>query len=157
MLTQAEAELFESQAKEAGAYRAEIYVGHAGYDILADERLLTSADVSGLANHELPTVLTAMTCIAGDFALPFIDSVAEELVRKPEGGAAAAWAHTWMSENDHAVYLAERYYAAVFGGRSSTIGEAITTAMREYEQTSRPQYMLHTYTLLGDPAMRLAW
>jgi len=133
------------------------YVGHAGYDILADERLLTSADVTGLANHELPTVLTAMTCIAGDFALPFIDSVAEELVRKPEGGAAAAWAPTWMSENDHAVYLAERYYAAVFGGRSSTIGEAITTAMREYEQTSRPQYMLHTYTLLGDPAMRLAW
>ena len=33
MLTQAEAELFESQAKEAGVYRAEVYVGHAGYGV----------------------------------------------------------------------------------------------------------------------------
>ena len=33
MLTQAEANEFESQAKEAGAYRAEIYVGHAGYGV----------------------------------------------------------------------------------------------------------------------------
>ena len=131
------------------------YVGHAGYDVLADERLLTSDDVASLANREHPTVLTAMTCVAGDFALPFLDSVGEELVQKPEGGAAAVWAPTWMSENDHAVFLAERYYAAVFGERPVTIGEAVTTAMQDYERTSRPGYTLHIYTLLGDPAMRL--
>ena len=133
------------------------YVGHAGYDVLADERLLSNADVAGLSNHEVPTVMTAMTCVAGDFASPFVESVAEALVRKPEGGAAAVWAPTWMSENDHAVFLAERYYGAVFGRRPFTIGEAVTTAMQDYEQTWRPQYMLQIYTLLGDPAMRLAW
>ena len=53
------------------------------------------------------------------------------------------------------MYLAERYYATVFGGRSPTIGEAITTAMQDYEQTWRPPYMLHIYVLLGDPAMKL--
>jgi hypothetical protein len=133
------------------------YVGHAGYDVLADERLLSNADVAGLTNDEIPTVMTAMTCVAGDFASPFVESVAEALVRKPEGGAAAVWAPTWMSENDHAVFLAERYYGAVFGRRPFTIGEAVTTAMQDYEQTWRPQYMLQIYTLLGDPAMRLAW
>ena len=127
------------------------YVGHAGYDVLADERLLTNADVASLANNEHPTVLTAMTCIAGDFASPFIDTVGEELVRKPEGGAAAVWAPTWMSENDHAVYLAERYYATVFGGRSPTIGEAITTAMQDYEQTWRPRTCSTPTTCSGIP------
>jgi hypothetical protein len=55
-----------------------------------------------------------------------------------------------MSENEHAVFLAERYYATGFGRRPSTIGEAITTAMQEYEQTWRPQYLLRN-SLLGDP------
>ncbi len=132
------------------------YVGHAGYDVLADERLLTSQDVAALDNPDDPTLLTAMTCVAGDFALPFADSLAEELVLKPQGGAAAAWAPTWMSENDHAVFLAERYYGRVFGG-TQTMGEAVTAAMQDYQQTWRPQYMLHIYTLLGDPATRLTW
>ena len=78
-------------------------------------------------------------------------------MRQPAGGAAAVWAPTWMSENEHAVFLAERYYATGFGRRPATIGEAITTAMQDYEQTWRPQYLLHTYNLLGDPAMRVDW
>jgi hypothetical protein len=133
------------------------YVGHAGYDVLADEGLLRSADMALLVNQERPTVLTAMTCVAGNFASPFIPSIGEQLVQQPGGGAAAVWAPTWMSENDHAVALAESYYAAVFSSGGVRIGDAIVEAMQVYEQTGRPDYLLYLYTLLGDPAMKLEW
>ena len=58
-----------------------------------------------------------MTCLAGDFAFPGYPGLAETLVRRGTGGAAAAWAPTGLSVNDHAVRLAERFYTAAFGER----------------------------------------
>jgi len=131
------------------------YVGHAGYDVLADERMLGAAQVALLSNADRPTVLTAMTCIAGDFALPFIDTLAEQLLRLPEGGVAAIWAPTSMSDNTHAAALAEEYYSRVFADEGVRIGDATLAALQAYGETWRPEYLLRIYSLLGDPAMRL--
>jgi uncharacterized repeat protein (TIGR01451 family) len=131
------------------------YVGHAGYDVLADEGMMRIAQVNLLTNADRPTVFTAMTCVAGDFALPFIDPIGELLVRKPGGGAAAVWAPTSMSDNIHAVALAEEYYARVFGGQPMRIGDAILGALQAYHDARRPEYLLGIYGLLGDPAMPL--
>lgn len=131
------------------------YFGHAGFDRLADEGLLTNDDVPTLANADRPTLMTAMTCLAGNAALPGYPGLGELLVRRPGGGAVAVWAPSGMSENDLAGPLAEHFYAALFGGRGERIGEAVAAARRSYAQDGLPPYMLSIYNLLGDPALRV--
>ena len=49
------------------------YIGHASFDILAmlnDEDLLTSDDMASLTNRTNLPIVTAMTCLAGEFAIP---------------------------------------------------------------------------------------
>ncbi|HWR97171.1 MAG TPA: C25 family cysteine peptidase, partial [Candidatus Methanoperedens sp.] len=152
-LAAARAGLFAAVRDGAGLVN---YVGHAGYDVLATEGLLTSADVDLLENAARPTVLTAMTCLAGDFAFPGSPGLAELLVRRETGGAAAVWAPTGLSVNDPAVRLAEGFYAAAFAGTDAVrIGDVVLAAQRAYEQARNPAALLRIYVLLGDPAMRL--
>lgn len=131
------------------------YVGHAGYDVLADEGLLWSSDVATLTNAGQPTVMTAMTCVANHFALPGYPSLGELLVNKATGGAVAVWGPTGLSENDHAVNLAQGYYTRAFSGATPRLGDAIQATMKAYESTGRPTYELAIHALLGDPALWL--
>jgi hypothetical protein len=131
------------------------YFGHGGYDVLADEGLLRTADIGELDNAQAPVVMTAMTCIAGDFSLPGYPGLAELLVRKETGAAVAVWAPTGMSENAFAMPLAEGFYSAVFQGGAPRLGDAVLAGHRAYGRHGGPAYMLWIYTLLGDPAMRL--
>ncbi len=130
-----------------------VYFGHGGYDRLADEGVLTSADVPALANADRPTVLVAMTCLAGSSALPGYPTLGELLLRQPGGGAAAVWAPSGMSENDLAEPLAEAFFGQR-QGRAARLGDAVVLARRAYRAAQHPAYMLSIYNLLGDPAMR---
>ena len=47
------------------------YMGHASSDILAAENLLNISDVASLSNSASPFVLSAMTCMAGQYRLPW--------------------------------------------------------------------------------------
>jgi hypothetical protein len=123
--------------------------------VLADEGLFRTSDIGALDNAQTPFVMTAMTCLAGDFSLPGYPGLAEDMLRKETGGAAAVWAPTGMSENALAVPLAEGFYSSVFEGRAPRLGDAVVAAHQLYRREGRPLYMLWIYTLLGDPAMRL--
>jgi hypothetical protein len=152
-LTAAREALFAGIREGAGLIN---YVGHAGFDVLADEGLLRSEDVELLGNAGRPTVLTAMTCLAGDFSQPGAPGLAELLVLSGSGGAAAVWAPTGLSVNELAVRLAEGFYGAGFAaGDAVRVGDAVLAAQREYERARLPGRLLRLYVLLGDPAMRL--
>jgi hypothetical protein len=131
------------------------YFGHGGYDVLADEGLFRTSDIGALDNDQAPVVMTGMTCIAGDFSLPGYPGLAENMVRRTTGGAAAAWAPTGMSENPLAIPLAEGFYSSLFRGRAHRLGDAVLAGHRAYARRGGPAYMIWIYTLLGDPAMRL--
>ncbi len=151
--TAARGVLLASLAAGAGLVN---YFGHGGYDQLADESLLTSADVAALANADRPTVLTALTCLAGSSALPGYTTLGEALLRHPGGGAAAVWAPSGMSDNELAEPLAQALYAALFTGRRvDRLGDAVALARHAYKAGDRPAYMLAIYNLLGDPALRV--
>ena len=131
------------------------YIGHGGYTVLADEGLLWAEDVDYLTNDKTP-VMTAMTCLAGNFALPWVPSVAEQLVRKGGSGVAAMWAPSGMSENDLAVGLAETFYdSSNIRGTNTRLGGAVLASLKAYAGTDKPKYMLAIYGLLGDPAMKI--
>ncbi|MBX7186324.1 MAG: carboxypeptidase regulatory-like domain-containing protein [Vicinamibacteria bacterium] len=131
------------------------YFGHAGFDQLADESLLTSTDAAAFTNAERPAVLTAMTCLAGNSGLPGYSAIGETLLRQEGGGVVALWAPSGMSENDLATPLADAFYAAFYSEESSRIGDAVNASRRAYKTSHLPVYMLSIYNLLGDPAMRV--
>ena len=75
------------------------YIGHGGFDRLADENLFTSADVASLNNAGRLPVFLAMTCSVGDFAQPGYPSLGEAMLLRKDGGAFAVWAPSGLSQN----------------------------------------------------------
>jgi hypothetical protein len=131
------------------------YIGHAGLDRLANEKLLWTGDVSALQNWDRLPLVTAMTCIVGRFAIPGLDTLSEALVLKSDGGAAAVWAPTGASLNNLARDLAENFFKAAFQAGEKTLGKAVIKAMADYNALNLPPFMLYIYTLLGDPALEI--
>lgn len=130
------------------------YFGHAGLDRMANEGLLTTADVELLTNGGRQPVLLGMSCMMGRFALPGYDCLAEELLLKKNGGVVAVWTPTGMALNTLSRVLAEEFYTAVFKGGEGVLGDAMITAIRGYAACSNARDPLSVYGLLGDPAMR---
>jgi hypothetical protein len=79
------------------------YVGHGGLDRLADENLLTNADVPSLLNAGRLPVFLGMTCSIGNFAIPGYASLGEAMLLRKDGGAYAVWAPSGLSENTMAM------------------------------------------------------
>jgi hypothetical protein len=131
------------------------YIGHAGLDRLANEKLLWTGDVPALQNWDRLPLVTAMTCIVGRFSIPGLDTLAEALVLKSNGGAAAVWAPTGASLNNLARQLAEKFFIAAFQAGEKTLGKAVQKALADYNTLGEPPFMLYIYTLLGDPALEI--
>ncbi|MCM2255083.1 MAG: C25 family cysteine peptidase [Vicinamibacteria bacterium] len=130
------------------------YLGHGGYDRIANETLLHSNDVVGMTNLDQP-VMTAMTCVVNDFAQAGDASIGELLMRQPGGGAAALWGASALSQNEFAVLLAEGFYASITAGGGDRLGDAVRESVARYDTTGGPKYLGNGYVLLGDPAMRV--
>lgn len=105
---------------------------------------------------KLPIVLVA-NCLNGFFTDPVAEgSLAERLQRLPDGGAVAVFAPTGLFYPAGHEELFKALYAELFYGEASTIGEAMVRAKkRVYGQSAFWGELVETYTLFGDPAMRV--
>jgi hypothetical protein len=108
-----------------------------------------------LGNRDRPSLMTAMTCLAGNSALPGYTVIGESLLREDGGGVADFYGPSGMSENDLADHVASGFYSALSSEDTLRIGDAVQGARRAYEAADLPLYMLAIYNLLGDPAMRV--
>jgi hypothetical protein len=143
--------LFDGLADGAGFVN---YIGHAGLDRLADEGLLVTGDVGSLPTGGFP-IVTAMTCIVGQFAIPGYDALSEHLVVANDAGAVAVWAPTGMSINADAKILDEEFFKAAPSGYGVTLGQAVVEALEAYSERGSNRYMLDIYNVLGDPALEM--
>jgi len=131
------------------------YLGHASSDILAAETLLGLSDVASLSNSASPFVLNAMTCMVGQYAFPGADSLSETLLLKKDGGATAVWAPSGLAFNSDSKLLAEYFFKTVQKKRGLILGSAILGSFKSFYSRGGPSYVLDTYTLQGDPALKL--
>lgn len=138
------------------------YIGHGGLDMLSKSAILSSSEdypdalqVDSLMNGNGPPVMLAMTCAAGDFAVPGYLSLSEAMVLKGAGGAVAAWSSAGLSDNSEAKILNGEFYRAIFPGGERSLGDAILQALSKYRESGTEPFMMDIYTLLGDPALRL--
>lgn len=131
------------------------YMGHAGYFHLADEELLTEADVSALTNGEKLPIMSALTCLAGSFSFSGLDTIGEQMLLRSTGGAIAVWSPSGLSDHTNAKYLNQAFFDALFNQGKDVLGDAVRSGLAAYHNNGRAQYLPSIYNLLGDPATQL--
>ncbi len=135
--------------------------GHGGPRRLAEETILDQETVNRWDNrHRLPLFITA-TCDFAPFDNPALQSLGENLLLRPGTGAIAlmtttrlvfAYSNRIMNNN----YLAEALKIDP-NGSYSTLGEAAKVAKNLSFQASGDFANIHKFSLLGDPALKLAF
>jgi len=133
-----------------------MYTGHASVHQWVTERLFHLDDVPGLSNGSRLPVLLEMTCFTGSFHNPSFPTLDESLVRKSNGGAVAAWGATGLGVSTGHSELADGFMRSVFFDGQTSLGFATLSGKLGFAANYPAQLdLVDTFTLLGDPAMRL--
>lgn len=134
------------------------YSGHGSPRYWGRTPFFGPSDYAGLTNDiRLPVVLVA-NCLNGFFTDPIAEgSLAEQLQRLPGGGAVAVFAPTGLFYPAGHEELFKALYEELFSEETVILGDAIIRAKnRLYAQDPFWGELVETYTLFGDPAMRLS-
>ena len=115
--------------------------------------LLTTDDVPGLTNGSKLPLVIALNCFNGFFQSLFPEeSLAEALVRAPNGGAVGVWASSGITSPQWQWRMNLELYRQIFQGGWLTIGEA----MRAAKQIVGDPDVRRTWIYFGDPVTRFA-
>lgn len=131
------------------------YSGHGGILTLADEQIVTLADIRSYKNQRLPLFVTA-TCQFGRYDDPNTTSGAELLLLSRTGGAIGLLTTTRPVYANTNLLLNDAFYKAVFApvnGQMPRLGDV----MRLTKNNSLSGPVNRNFALLGDPSMQLAY
>ena len=131
------------------------WIGHAGLDSLAHERLLAISDLEMLQSTDHPSVFMGLTCLMNQFGIPYFAALGEEMLLKPDGGAIAVWAATGFSGNAQAERLGMNFMAELDSYQDSFLGDIINRAIGNKAKPAADPQVIDVYVLLGDPALSL--
>ena len=131
------------------------YVGHASEDGLAQERVLTTADIDGWTNKLcLPLFVTA-TCAFSRWDMTVKRSAGEHLLFHPAGGAIALLSATRLVYSASNFEINSSFLNHVFdkdaSGAMLRLGDLIHLVKNETGESVNAM----KFSLLGDPALRL--
>lgn len=137
------------------------YNGHGGFNRLAEENILDQEIVNKFSNGtRLPLFITA-TCDFAPYDNPRINSLGENLLLRPKTGAIAlmtttrvvfAFSNQVMNNN----YL-QKALQPSGSGQYKSLGDAVKEAKNYTYQNSTDIANNRKFTLLGDPALTLAF
>ena len=127
------------------------YAGHGSVEQWSNQGVFGDAGAAALANGERLPVFVLMTCLNGFFADLFTESLAEGLMLSPNGGGAAVWASSGLSEPSVQAVMNQELFRQLFTKPSITLGEAIIKAKSAVSDLD----VRRTWILFGDPTMRL--
>ena len=136
------------------------YCGHAGYNNLSDEQMLTTKQIQEMTNVNLGFWMLA-TCNFARFDAR-VTSAAEWAVLNKDGGAVgllAACRTVFAEQNDVLnKYVCQQMFSRSEDGRfCNTIGDAVRKAKRLTTEEKGGDRNKLSYILLGDPALRLVY
>lgn len=132
------------------------YTGHGGEVGLAHERILEIPQINSWENiNNMPLVVTA-TCEFARFDDPERTSAGELVLLNPNGGGIALLTTVRLVYSTPNFYLNKKFYECVFkkiNGEMPRLGDVF----RKTKALSGNQVNNRNFTLLGDPALRLAY
>lgn len=123
--------------------------GHGTVNAWTSGSILKVADAPTLTNGQRLPVFVMMTCLNGYFEDPFIESLAEALLKAPNGGGVAVWASSGLTVPDQQALMDQKLYPPLLDGR--TLGESVQQA----KTGTLDHDIRKTWILFGDPTMRL--
>lgn len=129
------------------------YFGHATQYRMALESLLGRADVPALGNASHPPIVSAMTCLIGNFGTPGIVSLGQMLVISNSGAVALIGAGSQVYNVDSRV-LCANLLGDIYSGQYSRLGDAMLSSWNHVAQSGYAE-LSHAYNLLGDPALEI--
>lgn len=133
------------------------YLGHGGPKGWAQERVLQVEHINNWSNKDNMTVLITATCSFAGYDDPDLVSAGEHTILNPNGGVVALLTtvrSVFTSSNEA---LTRKTWEALMNSSNldQTIGEAFAQAKSTFIGESVVRNS-RKYTLLGDPAMKLA-
>lgn len=130
------------------------YAGHGSTGLWASSSFFSSSQVPQLSNTNSPTIFTMLTCLNGYFLQPNgnSDSLAENLVKAPNGGAVAAWASTSETTPDIQLMMGQRFYNKIGLGTIPRLGDLIRDAKSVLPNSTDVRF---SWVLLGDPMLKV--
>ena len=132
------------------------YIGHGRTASWSADALLRRTDVPAMANGPRLPIMLDMTCMTGRFSEPLTRSLAEEAVRKVDGGAIAAFAPTGFGVATGHDTLNRMFFDAVLDLGIQPLGAVVLASKaRLFVASTRDRDLLETYVLLGDPALKV--
>jgi hypothetical protein len=97
-----------------------------------------------------------MTCLAGLFSHPKVESLSEALLWKPQAGAVATLAPTSLTLPFDQTFLSRPLAEAMLSDPQATLGQVLLVARRKVPIENRGALdVMQTFLLLGDPALLL--
>lgn len=137
------------------------YNGHGGAQRLAEETILDQSIINSWNNpNKLPLFITA-TCDFAPYDNPTINSIGENILVRPKTGGIAlmtttrpVYASSNRIMNNNYLQIALQPDA---NGNYKTLGDAVKEAKNFTYQTSGDVANNRKFTLLGDPALTLAF
>jgi Peptidase family C25 len=137
------------------------YNGHGSYARLAEELVLDKAIVDSWTNaNRLPLMITA-TCDFAPYDNPAIQSLGENILLREKTGAVGLLTTTRLVLAFSNRIINRNYLQAALvpsaDGSYLRLGDALRQAKNKTYQTQNDIVNNRKFTLLGDPAMRLAF
>ncbi|MBV8517447.1 MAG: hypothetical protein JO197_08605 [Acidobacteria bacterium] len=127
------------------------FAGHGSVEEWTAASLFSRTDALALDNGARLPLVIALTCLNGYFHDVVSDSLAEALLRAPNGGAIAVWASSGLTETRPQEAAADALSSALFRSTAARIGDAMIDAQRAATDAD----VRRTFLLFGDPATRL--
>lgn len=131
------------------------YLGHGGIAVWASENIFNNQDVATLAPQAQQPVLLTIDCLNGYFHFPFLNSLAEELLKAPDRGSIASFSPSGLSLHDPADLFHRALIQEITSGHHERLGDAVFAAQADFAQTGVFPELLSIYNLLGDPALKI--
>lgn len=137
------------------------YSGHGGPSRLAEETILDQQMVNSWNNsNRLPLFITA-SCDFAPYDNPTLNSIGENILLRPKTGAIALMTTTRVVFAFSNRIINNNYLQLAFqpdvNGKYKTLGDAVKEAKNYTYQTSSDVTNNRKFTLLGDPALTLAF
>ncbi len=133
------------------------YLGHGNENVLASERVITSADVRRWTNLHRLNVFVVGTCEFGRFDFYDYLKKANEVtggewaILNSKGGSIEAYVTTRISYSSINYFITRNFFHYFFlrsGGKKLSFGQIVRLS-----KTLNPSYFNHVFVLLGDPAL----
>lgn len=132
------------------------YNGHGSAGVYSSSVLFRATDIRFLTNRGKYPIGFAWSCLVGDYDNPDSSSMAELLIRKPQGGMIAFYGAAAKAYIQYDNPYMLNWFSNQYADEPYTFGEIVHLTESMMQATTGGRNVVQMYNLHGDPALEPA-